>query len=104
MTLINNYSYYTKIYFLKKQSDATSRLRRFSECVNTKTGRYPHSVRSDQGGEFISNEWITYCFEKGIIYEIAAVYSPKSNGIAGGVNLTLSNMCRLSLAGLLPNL
>jgi transposase InsO family protein len=104
MTLINDYSRYTEICFLKKKSDATSHLRRFCERVNTQTGRYPCSVRSDQGGEFVNNEWITYCFEKGIIHEITAAYSPESNGIAERVNLTLANMCRLSLADLPPSL
>jgi transposase InsO family protein len=67
------------------------------EPVYTQTGRYPRSVRSDQGGEYVNNEWTTRCTEKGIIHETTAAYSPESNGIAERANLTLANMCRPAL-------
>jgi transposase InsO family protein len=88
------------ICFLKKKSDTTSHPRCFCERVNTQTGRYSSSVRSDQRGEFVNNEWITYCFKKGIIHEMTAAYSPESNGIAERVNLILANMYRPSLIDL----
>jgi hypothetical protein len=104
MTLIDDHSRYTEIVFLKKKSDATSQLCRFCERVYTQTERYPRSVRSDQGGEYINNGWTTYGIEKGIIHETTAVYSPELNGIAERANLTLANMCRPALSDLPPSL
>jgi hypothetical protein len=37
-------------------------------------------VKSDRGGECLSNDFGKYCVEHGIIHEITSPYSSQSNG------------------------
>ncbi len=36
-------------------------------------------LRSDNGGEFTSNEFYSYCEENGIIRHFSAAYTPQQN-------------------------
>ena len=92
MTLIDDCTRYTHIYFLKKKSDAIKYLKEFYELVHNKTGCYPRIVRSDRGGEYVNKEWTEYCSLKGIEHEVTPAYSPQSNGVAERFNLTIANM------------
>ena len=59
-------------------------------------------VRSDRGGEYLSNEFNLFCEEHGIIHERTPPYSPESNGVAERKNRTLTEMVNamLETAGL----
>jgi transposase InsO family protein len=49
-------------------------------------------VRSDQGGEYFSNEFNLFYAEHGIIHERTPPYSPQSNGVAERKNHALTDM------------
>jgi len=49
-------------------------------------------VRSNHGGEYISNEFDLFCVEDGIIHERPPPYSPQSNGVAERKNRTLIDL------------
>ena len=46
-------------------------------------------IRSDGGGEFINNSFITYCEENGIKHELSCPRTPQQNGVIGRKNRTL---------------
>ena len=46
-------------------------------------------LRTDNGGEYLSDEFKTYLISKGIRYEMSAPYTPQQNGIAKRMNRTL---------------
>jgi hypothetical protein len=54
-------------------------------------------VRSDRGGEYLSNEFGEFCAEHGIIHETTAPYSPPSNGVAERKNRTLTDLVNAML-------
>jgi transposase InsO family protein len=54
-------------------------------------------VRSDRGGEYLSNDFGEYCAEYGIIHETTTPYSPQSNGVAERKNRTLTNLVNAML-------
>jgi transposase InsO family protein len=54
-------------------------------------------VRSDRGGEYISNDFGEYCVEHGIIHETMIPYSPQSNGVAEQKNRKLTNLVNAML-------
>jgi transposase InsO family protein len=49
-------------------------------------------VKSDRGGEYLSNDFDEYCAEHGIIHETTTPYSPQSNGVLEWKNRTLTDL------------
>ena len=54
-------------------------------------------LRSDNGGEFISNEFYDYCEENGIRRHFSATYTPQQNGVVERKNRTVQEMARTML-------
>ena len=57
--------------------------------VENQTGRKLKCLRTDNGGEFKSEDFIKFCRERGIRREYTAPYSPEQNGIAERMNRTI---------------
>nr|GEY55852.1 ribonuclease H-like domain, reverse transcriptase, RNA-dependent DNA polymerase [Tanacetum cinerariifolium] len=51
-------------------------------------------LRTDRGGEFISNEFTQYCKENGITRQLTAPYSPQQNGVVERRNRTIMSTTR----------
>ena len=51
-------------------------------------------LRSDNGGEYTSNEFKSYCSEKGIRHEKTAPGTPQQNGVAERMNRTIVEKIR----------
>ena len=46
-------------------------------------------LRTDNGGEYVSNEFSKYCASKGIIHQHTNPYNPDQNGVSERLNRTL---------------
>lgn len=46
-------------------------------------------LRTDQGGEYLSNEFSTFCQEQGIKRETTIAYTPQQNGVFERKNRTV---------------
>lgn len=53
-------------------------------------------LRTDQGGEFLSHEFSSYCEETRIIRHFTAPYSPQKNGVVERRIRTVAAMARVS--------
>ena len=51
-------------------------------------------MRSDRGGEFISNEFNNFCIERGIKRQVSAPGTPEQNGIAERRNRSIMDCAR----------
>ncbi len=54
-------------------------------------------LRSDNGGEFTSNEFYSYCEDNGIKRHFSAAYTPQQNGVVERKNITVQEMARTML-------
>lgn len=97
MTMIDDYSRYTKTYFLKKKSEVAGNIRKFVRETETQFGRKVKKIRSDQGGEYSSNELKKFYENEGIIVQYTAAYSPQQNGVAERRNRYLIEMAKTML-------
>ena len=66
MLLVDDYTRMTWVCFLKKKSKAFECFKIFKEMVENETDLKIKTLRSENGGEFTSNEFWNYCEEHGI--------------------------------------
>ena len=85
------------VYFLKAKSEAFENFKIFKAMVEKQFGLCVKALRTDRGGEFLSNEFITFCEEQGIRRELIAPYTPEQNGVTERKNRTVVEMARSML-------
>ena len=57
---IDDYSRTLWVYFMKEKSDVFEHFKTFKTTVETKTGLKVKCLRSDGGGEYLSNEFSNF--------------------------------------------
>ena len=57
--------------------------------VTNLTGLKIQTLRSDNGGEYTSNEFAKFCASKGIVHQFTNPYTPEQNGVSERLNRTL---------------
>ena len=79
-------------------------LKKFKAFADNQSGTKLNALRTDRGGEFLSNEFIVFCDENGIHKQLTAPSTPKQNGVAERKNRIMVEMARRLLkAQGLPN-
>ena len=69
------------------------------EAVTTNDARETiGTLRTDNGGEYLSTEFQNYLKEKGIRHELTVPHSPQQNGVAERMNRTLVESARPMIA------
>jgi len=105
MTMIDDYSGHTTVYLLKSKSEVPSKIKEYVKYLQTKFGLTPKRIRSDRGGEYMSENLKTFLRDEGIKMELTIPYTPQQNGRAERKNRSLVEMTRSRLADSgLPNL
>jgi hypothetical protein len=79
--LIDDLSRKTWIFFMKKKDEVLSRFVEFKALVENQTSKTIKVVRSDNGGEYISNAFRDLCAKEGIRRELTAPHNPQQNGV-----------------------
>ena len=64
---VDDKSRFTWIYFIRKKSDVFEYFKEFKNMVEKKTGKCIKILKSDQGGEYTSGAFESYCKRNGII-------------------------------------
>lgn len=67
MTFIDDYSRKIWVYFLKNKLDTFSRFKEFKVEAKRQSGKPLKVLKFDRGGEYKSNNFKTFCQQKGII-------------------------------------
>lgn len=98
MTIIDDYSRYSFVSFLKKKSEVAEKIKEFVAFARVQFGKTPKRIRSDQGGEYSSKDLLNFYKKEGIKVEFTAGYSPQQNGVAERKNRYLAEMARSMLA------
>lgn len=82
MTLIDDYSWKTWIYFLKTKefNEVLDIFKEFKALVENQTGRIIRVLRSDNGGEYTSGGFIDFYGEARIKREFTILYNPQQKG------------------------
>ena len=81
-------------FFLQEKSEAFEAFKKFKALVEKQSGRFIKALRTDRGGEFVSNEFNSFCEKHEIRRELTAPYTPEQNGVAERKNHTVVEMAR----------
>ncbi|KAJ0523146.1 putative RNA-directed DNA polymerase [Helianthus annuus] len=80
--------------FSKLASEVFENLKYFYELVLTQFKRKIKMFRSDNGTEFINNQMVDFCKQKGIIHQTSCSYTPQQNGVVERKHRHLLNVAR----------
>jgi hypothetical protein len=96
VTFTDDNSRYATVYFIKNKDEVLTKFKEYVSFVENQSGNRGHVkiLRSDNGGEYTSNNFVKYCAEKGISHEFTSPYSPEQNGVAERLNRTIMESVR----------
>ncbi|GJT69218.1 retrovirus-related pol polyprotein from transposon TNT 1-94 [Tanacetum coccineum] len=99
LVIVDEYSRYTWVYFLKKKSQAPETIMSFIKRVENQNDIKVKQLRTDNGTEFKNSTLVNFCDEKGISQNFSSPYTPEQNGVAERKNRTLIEAARTMLLG-----
>jgi transposase InsO family protein len=97
MLIIDDYTRMTWVYFLREKSEAFEKFKAFKAYVENETDLKIKCLRSDNGGEFTSNEFNKFCEDHGIKRQFSAPRTPQQNGVVERKNIIVQEAARTML-------
>ncbi|GJW61771.1 zinc finger, CCHC-type containing protein [Tanacetum coccineum] len=94
ITFTDDYSRYGYVYLLKHKHEVFETFKVFKNEVENQLGKTIKAIRSDRGGEYISQEFKDYLKANGIVQQLTPPYTPQHNGVSERRNHTLLDMVR----------
>nr|GEU52013.1 hypothetical protein [Tanacetum cinerariifolium] len=94
ITFTNDYSRYGYVYLLKHKHEVFETFKVFKNKVKNQLGKTIKALRSDRGGEYISQEFKDYPKACGIVQQLTPPYTTQHNGMSERRNRTLLDMVR----------
>ena len=94
ITFIDDYSRYGYLYLMRYKSEAFEKFKEFINEVEKQHGRSIKSLRSDRGGEYLSQAFLDYLRDNGILSQWTPPCTPQHNGVAERRNRILLDMVR----------
>ncbi|GJS70218.1 retrotransposon protein, putative, ty1-copia subclass [Tanacetum coccineum] len=94
ITFTDDYSRYGYVYLLKHKHAVFETFKVYKNEVENQLGKTIKAIRSDRGGEYISQEFKDYLKANGIVQQLTPPYTPQHNGVSERRNRTLLDMVR----------
>ena len=79
---------------MKYKSETFEKFKEFRTEVEKQLGKCINTLRSDRGGEYLSQEFQSYLRDNGILSQWTPPYTPQHNSISKRRNRTLLDMVR----------
>src|SRR3954463_3976393 len=97
LAIIDDYSRYTWVFFLKSKDETKATFIDFSKQAQRKYNMAILAIRSDNGSEFKNYTLEEFLSDEGIEHQYSAPYTPPQNGVAERKNRTIVEMARSML-------
>lgn len=82
---------------MKSKHKTSNKLQQYLVLIQHQYGYTPKMIWIDQGREYITRKFCTWCTDQGIIIETTAPYSPSENGVAERMNQTLTELAQVMI-------
>jgi transposase InsO family protein len=92
MLSVDDYTRMTLVCFLKNKSEAFEKFKIYKEMVENEMDSRIKCLRSDNGGEFNSKEFMDYYNSHGIKKKFFIARTPQHNGVVERKNMTIHEM------------
>src|SRR3954462_9101935 len=94
VTFTDDLSRYGYIYLMRHKSETFEKFKEFHNEVENQLGKTIKLLRSDRGGEYLSQEFDDHLKSRGIVPQITTPGTPQRNGVSERRNRTLLDMVR----------
>ncbi|GAU31479.1 hypothetical protein TSUD_386430 [Trifolium subterraneum] len=81
-------------YLIKRKSEVFDVFKKFKAMAEKQSDHKLKVLKTDGGGEYVSNAFSEFCEAEGIVHEVIPPYTPHQNGSAERRNRTIMNMVR----------
>ncbi|KAL0546255.1 hypothetical protein IC582_016161 [Cucumis melo] len=102
LVVVDDYSRYTWVCFLKGKTDTVEICKKLCLKLQHEKWKKITRIRSDHGKEFDNEGFNSFCLLEGIHHEFLAPITPQQNGVVERKNRTLQEMARVIHAKNLP--
>ncbi|WJX64387.1 hypothetical protein P8452_49170 [Trifolium repens] len=99
LSIIDDYSRRVWVHIIKNKSDTFEKFKEWHTLIENQTGTKLKVLRTDNGLEFVSEQFNEFCRLKGIKRHRTVAYTPQQNGLAERMNRTLLERVRCMLLG-----
>lgn len=82
LVFTDDYSRKSWTFFLKEKSEIFRYFCHFKQKLEGETGIRIQALRTDRGGEYLSQEFKDYCMSHGIERELTQAKTPQQNGVS----------------------
>ncbi|GJU71274.1 zinc finger, CCHC-type containing protein [Tanacetum coccineum] len=93
ITFIDDFSY-GYVYLMKHKHEVFETFKVFQNKVENQLGKKIKAIQSDQGGEYLSHEFVNHIKSCGIVSQLTLPYTPQHNMVYERRNRTLLDMVR----------
>lgn len=97
VTFIDDFTRKVFVYILNKKSDVFEKFKEFKALVENQLDLKIKTLRTDNGNEYLSNEFRDFLKKSGISHQTTTPYTPQQNGLAERMNRTLLERARCML-------
>ena len=97
MVVVDDFSRYSWVDFLRKKSEACDKMERLCKRLQNEKGVPIVRIRSDHGKEFENAKFEVFCNEHGIKKEFLAAKTPQQSGVVERKNQVIQEMARVML-------
>ncbi|GFY91383.1 hypothetical protein Acr_07g0015790 [Actinidia rufa] len=100
VTFIDDYTRCTWVYLMRNKSEVFSHFTHFLQMIKTQYNTVVRNIRSDNGREYITNEFRAELNKCGILQQLTCPYTPEQNGVAERKNRHIMSVVRCLLRGM----
>ena len=94
ITFTDDFSRYGYVYLMRHKSESFEMFKSFQNEVQNQLGKTIKALRSDRGGEYLSQEFDDHLRTCGVISQLTPPGTPQWNGVSERRNRTLLDMVR----------
>ncbi|GFS34988.1 hypothetical protein Acr_00g0037170 [Actinidia rufa] len=96
----DDYTHCTWVYLMRHKSEVFSHFTHFLQMIKTQYNTVVRNIRSDNGREYITNEFRAELNKCGILQQLTCPYTPEQNGVAERKNRHIMSVVRCLLRGM----
>ncbi|CAJ2671832.1 unnamed protein product [Trifolium pratense] len=98
ITFTDDFTRKTWVDILQNKASAFESFKRFKAVAEKESSCQILTLRTDRGGEFLSEAFNRFCTDQGIKRQLTTAYTPQQNGVSERKNRTIMNMVRCMLS------